>query len=102
MTTIKSATDVPLDEIDRLEFVLRKYLPTLKSKKHSMISLHLSDIAGEMPRFQKFYTALVQNEGLSEADFDDCIAELEVSVLHLYRHMKDLKPLLGKAVDAPP
>ena len=102
MTLIKSQAEVPLDEIDRLDIVLKKYLPTLKAEKRSMIALHLSDIAGEIPHFQKCYTALVQSEEISEDDFIDCIAELEVSVLHMLRHMKDLKPLLEKAVDVLP
>jgi hypothetical protein len=102
MTSIKPTTTVPLDEIDRLDIVLRRYLPKLKAKKRSMIALHLSDIAGEIPKFEKCYTALVQSEEISEDDLADCMGELEISVLHLLHHMKDLKPLLKKAVDALP
>ena len=46
------------DRLHRLEVVLEKHIPTLKAKKRSMIALHLSDIAGEIPHFEKFYTAL--------------------------------------------
>ena len=102
MTSIKSTADIPLDEIDRLDIVLRKYLPMLKAKKCSMIALHLSDIAGEIPHFEKCYTALVQSEEVSEGDLADCVEELEISVLHILDHMKDLKPLLKKAVNALP
>lgn len=41
MTSIKSTADIPLDEIDRLDIVLRKYLPMLKAKKCSMIASSL-------------------------------------------------------------
>lgn len=102
MTSIKPTTSVLLDEIDRLDIVLRKYLPKLKAKKRSMIALHLSDIAGEIPKFEKCYTALVQSEEISEDDLADCMGELEISVLHMLDHMKDLKPLLKKAVNALP
>ena len=102
MTSIKPTTSVPLDEIGRLDIVLRKYLPKLKAKKRSMIALHLSDIAGEIPKFEKCYTALVQSEEISEADLADCMGELEISVLHMLHHMKDLKPLLKKAVNTLP
>ena len=102
MTSIKPTTDIPLDEIDRLDIVLRKYLPMLKAKKRSMIALHLSDIAGEIPNFEKCYTALVQSEEISEDDLAGCLEELEISVLHMLDHMKDLKPLLKEAVNALP
>ncbi|MBI1927107.1 hypothetical protein HYR99_23055 [Candidatus Poribacteria bacterium] len=102
MTLTKSTTEIPLDEIDRLRIILKKYLPTIKSEKLSMIALHLSDISDEIPRFQKNYTALVQREELSEDDFIDCIAELEVSVFHMLGHIKDLHKRLKKAVDALP
>lgn len=102
MTSIKPTTSIPLDEIDRLDIILRKYLPKLKAKKRSMIALHLSDIAGEIPTFEKCYAALVQSEEISEDDLADCVEELEISVLHMLDHMKDLKPLLKKAVNALP
>ena len=102
MTSIKPTTDIPLDEIDRLDIVLRKYLPMLKAKKRSMIALHLSDIAGEIPNFEKCYTALVQSEEISEDDLAGWLEELEISVLHMLDHMKDLKPLLKEAVNALP
>jgi hypothetical protein len=102
MTSIKPTTDIPLDEIDCLDIVLRKYLPMLKAKKRSMIALHLSDIAGEMPNFEKCYTALVQSEEISEDDLAGCLEELEISVLHMLDHMKGLKPLLKEAVNALP
>ena len=102
MTSINSTADIPLDEIDRLDILLRKYLPTLKAKKRAMISLHLSDIAEEMPNFEKCYTALVQSEEITEDDLADCMEELEISVLHMLNHMKYLKPLLKKAVNVLP
>ncbi|MDE0300596.1 MAG: hypothetical protein OXN17_18325 [Candidatus Poribacteria bacterium] len=102
MTSIKSTRDNPLDEIDRLEVILRKYLPMLKAKKRSMIALHLSDIAGEVPHYEKWYSALARSEEISEDDLIECMEALEVSVLHMLSHMKDLKPLLGKAVNALP
>ena len=67
-----------------------------------MIALHLSDIAGEIPNFEKCYTTLVQSEEISEDDLADCLEELEISVLHMLDHMKDLKPLLKEAVNALP
>lgn len=102
MASIKPTTDIPLDEIDRLDILLKKYLPTLKAKKRAMIALHLSDIAGEMPNFEKCYTALVQSEEISEDNLVDCIEELEISVIHMLNHMKDLKPLLKQAVNVLP
>ncbi len=91
-----------MNEIHQLEVVLRKYLSTLKAKKRSMIALHLSDIAGEIPHFEEWYTALAQSEEISEDDLIECVEALEISVLHMLHHMKDLKPLLGKAVNALP
>ena len=67
-----------------------------------MIALHLSDIAGEIPNFEKCYTALVQSEEISEDDLAGCLEELEISVLHMLDHMKGLKPLLKEAVNALP
>ena len=102
MSPPKSTTEISLGELDRLRIILKKYLPTLKAEKTSMIALHLSDIAGEIPHFQKNYTALVQSEELSEDDFIDCIEELQVSVFHIWSHIKDLNTLLRKAVDMLP
>ena len=102
MASIKSTADIPLDEIDRLDILLKKYVPTLKAKKRAMIALHLSDIAGEMPNFEKCYTALVQSEEISEDNLVDCMEELEISVIHMLNHMKDLKPLLKQAVNVLP
>ena len=102
MASIKSTADIPLDEIDRLDILLKKYIPTLKAKKRAMIALHLSDIAGEMPNFEKCYTALVQSEEISEDNLVDCMEELEISVIHMLNHMKDLKPLLKQAVNVLP
>ena len=97
MDSIKSTAGIPLDEIGRLDILLRKYLPALSAKKRAMIALHLSDIAGEIPNFEKCYTALVQSEEISQDDLADCIEELEISVVHMLNHMKNLKPLLKKA-----
>lgn len=91
-----------VDQLHHLEVVLAKHIPTLKAKKRSMIALHLSDIAGEIPHFEKCYTALAQSEELSEDDLVECMEALGVSVLHMLSHMKDLKPLLGKAVNSLP
>ncbi len=102
MTSRQPTTKNLLDELDRLTDVLKERLPTIKESQIDMIALHLSDIAGELPHFQKNYTALVQSEELSEDDFIDCIAELEVSVFHILGHIKDLHKLLKKAVDALP
>ncbi len=102
MASIKSTADIPLDEIDRLDILLKKYIPTLKAKKRAMIALHLSDIAGEIPQFEKCYTALVQSEEISEDNLVDCIEELEISVIHMLNHMKGLKPLLKQAVNVLP
>ncbi len=92
----------PSEQLYRLDTVLEKRLPTLKVAKRAMIALHLSDIAGEIPNFEKCYTALVQSEDVSAADLADCMGELEISVLHMLHHMKNLKPLLKKAVNALP
>jgi hypothetical protein len=102
MDSIQPSTHGSVDQLHHLDTVLEKHLPTLKAKKRSMIALHLSDIAGEMPNFEKCYTALVQSEEISEDDLADCVEELEISVLHMLDHMKDLKPLLKKAVNALP
>ena len=102
MDSIQPSTHGSVDQLHHLDTVLEKHLPTLKAKKHSMIALHLSDIAGEMPNFEKCYTALVQSEEISEDDLADCLEELEISVLHMLDHMKDLKPLLKEAVNALP
>ena len=102
MDSIQPSVHGSVDQLHHLETVLEKYLSTLKAKKRSMIALHLSDIAGEIPKFEKCYTALVQSEEISEDDLADCMGELEISVLHLLHHMKDLKPLLKKAVNALP
>ena len=102
MTAMQPTTQNSVDELHLLINVIKKHLPTLKENKTSMISLHLSDIAGELPHFQKSYTALVQSEELSEDDFIDCIEELQVSVFHIWSHIKDLNTLLRKAVDMLP
>ena len=102
MDSIQPSVYGSIGQLHHLETVLEKYLPTLKAKKRSMIALHLSDIAGEMPHFEKCYTALVQSEEISEDDLADCVEELEISVLHMLDHMKDLKPLLKEAVNALP
>ena len=102
MNSIQPSTHGSVDQLHHLDTVLEKHLPTLKAKKRSMIALHLSDIAGEMPNFEKCYTALVQSEEISEDDLADCLEELEISVLHMLDHMKDLKPLLKEAVNALP
>ena len=102
MDSIQPSTHGSVDQLHHLDTVLEKHLPTLKAKKRSMIALHLSDIAGEMPNFEKCYTALAQSEEISEDDLADCVEELEISVLHMLDHMKDLKPLLKKAVNALP
>ena len=102
MDSIQPSTHGSVDQLHHLDTVLEKHLPTLKAKKRSMIALHLSDIAGEMPNFEKCYTALVQSEEISEDDLADCLEELEISVLHMLDHMKDLKPLLKEAVNALP
>ena len=91
-----------MNEIHQLEVVLRKDLATLKAKKRSLIALHLSYIAGEIPHFENWYTALAQSEEISEDDLIECVEALKISVLHMLHHMKDLKPLLGKAVNALP
>ncbi len=91
-----------VNQLHHLDTVLEKHLPTLKAKKRSMIALHLSDIAGETPHFEKCYTALAQSEEISENDIIECMEALEISVLHMLHHMKDLKPLLGNAVNALP
>ena len=102
MDSIQPSTHGSVDQLHHLDTVLEKHLPTLKAKKRSMIALHLSDIAGEMPNFEKCYTALVQSEEISEDDLAGCLEELEISVLHMLDHMKDLKPLLKEAVNALP
>ena len=102
MDSIQPSTHGSVDQLHHLDTVLEKHLPTLKAKKRSMIALHLSDIAGEIPNFEKCYTALVQSEEISEDDLADCVEELEISVLHMLDHMKDLKPLLKEAVNALP
>ena len=102
MNSIQPSTHGSVDQLHHLDTVLEKHLPTLKAKKRSMIALHLSDIAGEIPNFEKCYTALVQSEEISEDDLADCLEELEISVLHMLDHMKDLKPLLKEAVNALP
>ena len=102
MDSIQPSTHGSVDQLHHLDTVLEKHLPTLKAKKRSMIALHLSDIAGEIPNFEKCYTALVQSEEISEDDLADCLEELEISVLHMLDHMKDLKPLLKEAVNALP
>ena len=102
MDSIQPSTHGSVDQLHHLDTVLEKHLPTLKAKKRSMIALHLSDIAGEMPHFEKCYTALVQSEEISEDDLAGCLEELEISVLHMLDHMKDLKPLLKEAVNALP
>ena len=102
MNSIQPSVQTSVDRLHHVITVLEKHLPTLEAEKISMIALHLSDIAEEIPHFQKRYTALIQSEEISEDDCIDCIAELEVSVLHMLRHMKDLKPLLEKAVDVLP
>ena len=102
ITSRQSTAKSSVDELHQLINVIKKHLPTLKENKTSMISLHLSDIAGELPHFQKSYNALVQSEELSEDDFIDCIVELEVSVFHILGHIKDLHKLLKKAEDALP
>ena len=79
----------PSEQLYRLDTVLEKHLPTLKATKRAMIALHLSDIAGEIPNFEKCYTALVQSEDVSAADLADCMGELEISVLHMLHHMKE-------------
>ena len=102
MDSIQPSTHGSVDQLHHLDTVLEKHLPTLKAKKRSMIALHLSDIAGEIPNFEKCYTALVQSEEISEDDLAGCLEELEISVLHMLDHMKDLKPLLKEAVNALP
>ena len=102
MSSMHPHGDTSVDQLHHLEVVLAKHIPTLKAKKRSMIALHLSDIAGEIPHFEKCYTALAQSEELSEDDLVECMEALEVSVLHMLSHMKDLKPLLGKAVNSLP
>ena len=102
MDSIQPSTHGSVDQLHHLDTVLEKHLPTLKAKKRSMIALHLSDIAGEIPNFEKCYTALVQSEEISEDDLADCVEELEISVLHMLDHMKGLKPLLKEAVNALP
>ena len=102
MDSIQPSIHGSVDQIHHLASVLEKHLPMLKEKRISMIALHLGDIAGEIPNFEKCYTALVQSEEISEDDLADCMEELEISVLHLLHHMKDLKPLLKKAVNALP
>ena len=102
MNSIQPSVQTSVDRLHHLITVLEKHLPTFESEKLSMIALHLSDIAGEIPHFQKCYTALVQSEEISEGELSECLAELDVSVLHMLRHMKDLKPLLEKAVDVLP
>ena len=102
MDSIQPSTHGSVDQLHHLDTVLEKHLPTLKAKKRSMIALHLSDIAGEIPNFEKCYTALVQSEEISEDDLADCLEKLEISVLHMLDHMKDLKPLLKEAVNALP
>ena len=102
ITSKQSTAKSSVDELHQLINVIKKHLPTLKENKTSMISLHLSDIAGELPHFQKSYNALVQSEELSEDDFIDCMVELQVSVFHILGHIKDLNRLLEKAVDMLP
>ncbi len=102
MNSMQPTMKNSVDELHQFITVLKKHLPKVKENKLSMIALHLSDISDEIPRFQKNYTALVQSEELSEDDFIDCIAELEVSVFHILGHIKDLHKLLKKAVDALP
>ena len=102
MDSIQPSVYGSIGQLHHLETVLEKYLPTLKAKKRSMIALHLSDIAGEMPNFEKCYTALAQSEEISEDDLAGCLEELEISVLHMLDHMKGLKPLLKEAVNALP
>ena len=102
MDSIQPSTHGSVDRLHHLDTVLEKHLPTLKAKKRSMIALHLSDIAGEMPHFEKCYTALAQSEEISEDDLAGCLEELEISVLHTLDHMKGLKPLLKEAVNALP
>ena len=102
MDSIQPSVYGSVDQLHHLETVLEKHLSTLKAKKIAMIALHLSDIAGEIPNFEKCYTALAQSEEISEDDLADCMEELEISVLHMLDHMKDLKPLLKKAVNALP
>ena len=102
MDSIQPSAHGSVDQLHHLDTVLEKHLPTLKAKKRSMIALHLSDIAGEIPNFEKCYTALVQSEEISEDDLAGCLEELEISVLHMLDHMKDLKPLLKETVNALP
>ncbi len=102
MSSMHAGGHTSVDQLHQLEAVLEKHVPTLKAKKRSLIALHLSDIAGEIPHFEKWYTALAQSEEISEDDLIECVEALEISVLHMLHHMKDLKPLLGKAVNALP
>ncbi|MBI1927106.1 hypothetical protein HYR99_23045 [Candidatus Poribacteria bacterium] len=102
MTSRQPTTKNLLDELDRLTDVLKERLPTIKESQIDMIALHLSDIAGEIPHFQKSYNALVQSEELSEDDFIGCMVELEISIAHILHHGKALKTLLKKALETLP
>ena len=51
MDSIQPSTHGSVDQLHQLDIVLEKHLPTLEAKKRSMIALHLSDIAGEIPTF---------------------------------------------------
>ena len=100
MNSVHPAEHTSVDQLHQLDAALEKHLPTLNAKKRSMIALHLSDIAEEIPHFEKWYAALAQSEEISEDDLIECMEALEISVLHILHHLKDLKPLLKKAVNA--
>ena len=76
MDSIQPSVYDSVDQLHHLETVLEKHLSALKAKKISMIALHLSDIAGEIPNFEKCYTALVQSEEIFAEKSGECAARM--------------------------
>ena len=88
-----------LEQIDILQNVLTQSLQAFEPKNTSLMALHLSDIADEMPKFQKNLAALVQSNGLTDDELAEIMADLQVSIDHIIDHGKELSNLLEEAME---